>query len=238
MFILTATAAVIPKVLAAALCWTVTVLHLGKERSFRSRPVCCVSVQGLHPLKDSAFVVFEGESFRETLFTSSAVVKWDGLAFGAFPVDDLRHAMSSFSLFLSSFSGAQRILGYVRPRRIVVVHPPKTGKRRPHLEEPSDWDGLRAALRRNWPSNAPLEDADPRLRHSCLRLAVFLCSGLIFQNPSGLIAVRADWLLIEEWKQHHGGMMPFLFSLNLPLAHWEPHSSLALLGFLGLPTSF
>ena len=26
---------------------------------------CCVSVQGLHPLKDPAFVVFEGESFRD-----------------------------------------------------------------------------------------------------------------------------------------------------------------------------
>ena len=44
--------------------------------------------------------------------------------------DNLRHAMSQFSLFLSSFSGAQRILGYVRPRRIVAVHPPKTEKRR------------------------------------------------------------------------------------------------------------
>ena len=44
--------------------------------------------------------------------------------------DDLRHAMSPFSLLLSSFSGTQRILGYVRPRRIVAVHPPKTGKRR------------------------------------------------------------------------------------------------------------
>ena len=33
-------------------------------------------------------------------------------------------------LFLSSFSGTQRILGYVRPRRIEVVHPPKTGRRR------------------------------------------------------------------------------------------------------------
>ena len=41
--------------------------------------------------------------------------------------DDLRHAMSPFSLCLSSFSGAQRILGYVRPRKIVAVHPPKTG---------------------------------------------------------------------------------------------------------------
>ena len=28
---------------------------------------CCVSIQGLHPLKDPAFVVFEGESFREAL---------------------------------------------------------------------------------------------------------------------------------------------------------------------------
>ena len=45
----------------------------------------CVLVQGLHPLKDSAFVVFEGESFRETLLTSSVVVKCDGLAFAAFP---------------------------------------------------------------------------------------------------------------------------------------------------------
>ena len=35
---------------------------------------CCVSVQGLHPLKDPAFEVFEGESFRETLLTTSAVV--------------------------------------------------------------------------------------------------------------------------------------------------------------------
>ena len=32
-----------------------------------------------------AFAVFEGESFRETLLTASAVVKCDGLAFGAFP---------------------------------------------------------------------------------------------------------------------------------------------------------
>ena len=41
--------------------------------------------QGPPPLKDSAFAVFEGESFRESLLTMSAVVKWDGLAFGAFP---------------------------------------------------------------------------------------------------------------------------------------------------------
>ena len=29
------------------------------------RDSCCVSVQGLRPLKDSAFAVFEGESFRD-----------------------------------------------------------------------------------------------------------------------------------------------------------------------------
>ena len=35
--------------------------------------------------------------------------------------DDLRHAMSPFSLLLSSFSGAQRILGYMRPWKTVAV---------------------------------------------------------------------------------------------------------------------
>ena len=46
---------------------------------------CWVSIQGLHPWKDPAFVFFEGDSFGETLLTHSAVVKLDGLAFGAFP---------------------------------------------------------------------------------------------------------------------------------------------------------
>ena len=67
-------------------------------------------------------------SSKATLLTSSAAVKCDGLAFGAFDV--LRHAMSPFSVFLSSLSGAQRILGFARPQRIVMVHPPKTGRRR------------------------------------------------------------------------------------------------------------
>ena len=44
----------------------------------------CVSIQGLHPSRDTAFAVFKGESFRETLLTTSTVVKWEGLAFGAF----------------------------------------------------------------------------------------------------------------------------------------------------------
>ena len=104
----------------------------------------CVSVQG--PSKDSVFVVFEDESFRETLLTSSAVVKWDSLAFGAFPGCVVRCFTLTLRFLLprpakvmiyatrcrhfSSFSGAQRILGYVRPRRIVAVHPPETGNTR------------------------------------------------------------------------------------------------------------
>ena len=46
------------------------------------------------------------------------------------------------AIFFLSFSGVQRILGYVRPRRIVAVHPPERRKRRLHLEEPSNWDSL------------------------------------------------------------------------------------------------
>ena len=60
--------------------------------------------------------------------------------------DDLRHAMSPFFLFLSSFSGVQRILGYVRPRRIVAVHPLKNREKKEQLEEPSDWDSLHTVL--------------------------------------------------------------------------------------------
>ena len=47
--------------------------------------------------------------------------------------DDLHHTVSPFSIFLSSFLGTQRILGYVRPQRTVAVHLPKRGQRRPHL---------------------------------------------------------------------------------------------------------
>ena len=39
------------------------------------------SIPSLHPLKDPTFVLYKGESFGKTLLTSSAVVKWDGLAF-------------------------------------------------------------------------------------------------------------------------------------------------------------
>ena len=108
---------------------------------------CCVSIQGLHPLKDPAFEVIEGESFGETLLTASAAVKRDGLAFGAFPgcVTRCFTHMSRFlpprpekvtiyamrclhflSFFL--FYGCAKNLGICE-----AVHPPKTGKRRTHL---------------------------------------------------------------------------------------------------------
>ena len=96
-----------------------------------TRDMCCVSVQGLRPFKDPVFVVFDGESFRETLLSVSAVVKCDGLTLEHFlvwspDVLPLRHDFCRpFSLFLSSFLGTQRILGYVRPRRKVAVHPTK-----------------------------------------------------------------------------------------------------------------
>ena len=103
---------------------------------------CCVSIQGLHPSKASPF--------RETLLTTSAVFKCDGLTFGAFPggvtrcftlksrflpprptkvtiyATQCRHFLSFFRIFQC----AKNLMWYVRPRRIVAVHPPKRGKRR------------------------------------------------------------------------------------------------------------
>ena len=61
--------------------------------------------------------------------------------------------------FLSFFSGPQRILGYVRPRRITEVHPPEMGKR-------NIWRRRQTVLWYNWPSNAPPKYADPELGHN------------------------------------------------------------------------
>ena len=73
--------------------------------------------------------------------------------------------VATFSLSFFFF-GHARSLGICGPRRIVAVHPPKRGKRRLHLEEPSNWDSLYVALWRNWPLNAPPKNADSELRHS------------------------------------------------------------------------
>ena len=119
---------------------------------------------------------------------TSTVAKWDGLTFGAFPgcvtrcsrpyvmisatqahkSDDLHLAMSPFtfflSFFLSSFLGTQRIIVYGRMRWIIEVHPPKSVKSRlcgVHLEEPSNWDSLHAALWHNWTSKCGLRRMQP-----------------------------------------------------------------------------
>ena len=52
--------------------------------AYKLRQLLCL-IQGLYPSKDPAFEAFEGESFGETLLTMSAIVKWNDLAFGAFP---------------------------------------------------------------------------------------------------------------------------------------------------------
>ena len=102
---------------------------------------CCVSIQGLHHSKDSAFAVFEGESFGETLLTASVVVKWDGLAFEAFP-----------GCITRCFTPAKVTIYAMRCRHFLFFFLifqacilQKEGKRRLHLEEPSDWDSLLAA---------------------------------------------------------------------------------------------
>lgn len=54
---------------------------------------------------------------------------------------DLRQVTLCFLLFFL-FWGAQRILAYLRLRRVVAVHPSKTGNRRLHLKEPLNRDPI------------------------------------------------------------------------------------------------
>ena len=157
------------------------------------RDICCVSVQGLHPSKDPAYAVFEGESFGETLLTVSTVVKWQRSrlwsiswlrhqmfypdikisAAQARKSDDLHHLMSPFSFILSSFTGGQRILGYGRPRR------KDSSGAFYKLREKKAASAFRGTFELGQPSRVviglqmrPLKDADPELRHSNpLRLA-------------------------------------------------------------------
>ena len=115
-----------------------------KNKSTLDRQTCCVSIQGLHPSKDAAFVIFKGESFGETILTSSTVVKWDWSSLWSISwilyylycpgSQKWRSTPRNVAIIsLSSFSDMQRILGCVRPRRTVVVHSPKKGKRRMRL---------------------------------------------------------------------------------------------------------
>ena len=148
------------------------------------RDICCVSVQGLHPSKDPAYAVFEGESFGETLLTASTVVKWQRSrlwsiswlrhqmfypdikisAAQARESDDLHHPMSPFSFILSSFTGGQRILGYGRPWRkdssgaFYKLREKKAASA--GCISRNLWIGT-AFARCNWPSNATSEGCRP-----------------------------------------------------------------------------
>ena len=113
-----------------------------------------VLIQDLHPSKDPVSVVFEGESFGETLLTWSAVVKLDGLAFGAFP-----------GCVTRCFTLTSRFL-MPRPRKSTIytmqcrhflsfslrfceATQDRSGassinrEKKEHLEEPSKWNSLR-----------------------------------------------------------------------------------------------
>ena len=101
---------------------------------------------------NSGSTSFEGESFRETSLTSSAVVKCDGLAFGAFPGCVTRcFTLTSRFLpprkvtiyaarcqhFLSVFLLFPALLGYVWPRKDRSGASSKKWGKKEHLEEPS-----------------------------------------------------------------------------------------------------
>ena len=123
----------------------------------RQKPRCNQELLQRLDCPNSGCASFEGPGLwrrvlrRDLSKDSSTVVKWDGQAFRAFPgcVTRCPHPypydtistprdVSIFCLsFFLSFSGAQRVFGYGRLRRTVAVHPPKRGKRRLHLEEPS-----------------------------------------------------------------------------------------------------
>ena len=109
------------------------------------------------------------------------LVKWDGLAFGAFPGCVTRCftltsqllptrpvKVTVYANFCLSFSffGSAKNPGICEAVKDSSSAFSKNREKKEHLEEPSDWDSLRTALWRNWPSNAPLKDADPELRHS------------------------------------------------------------------------
>ena len=126
--------------------------------------------------------------------------------------DDLCHAMSSFSLFLSSFSGAQRILGYVRPRRIEGMHLPKRWKRR------GIWRILRIA--------------DPELRHSnnycvsvnrasCRQHCPSSCCRAVFQNTLSLQETAktelATYMLEIASSSNKLAGLTFSFCRDLPI---------------------
>ena len=137
--------------------------YANKQAANGCPDTCCVSIQGLHPSKDPSFVVFEGESFRETLLTPSAVVKCDVLAFGALP-GCVTRCFTLTSLFLPS--GSAKVTIYAtRCRHFLCFSSFFFGRAKNlgiceatedssggghisglHLVEPLNWGSLRTAL--------------------------------------------------------------------------------------------
>ena len=62
----------------------------------------------------------------------------------AHETDDLRHAMSPFSLFLSYFFGRVKNLGICEATKDRSGASSRNREKKEHLEEPSDWDRLHA----------------------------------------------------------------------------------------------
>ena len=123
----------------------------------------------------------------ESLLTASAVVKWDGLAFGAFPGCVTRcFTLTSQFLpprptkvtiyttqcrhFLSFFFFKENLWICEATKDSSGASSKEREKRARFvgciLDQPLDRDSLRMALWPNWPSNAPPKDAHPELRHS------------------------------------------------------------------------
>ena len=103
------------------------------------------------------FVVFEGESFRDLVnLVRLWRISWlrhqmfypyvTISAAQARESDDLRHAMSPFFSFSFFFSGRTKNPGICEAMKDSSVASSKNREKKEHLEEPSDWDSLHAAL--------------------------------------------------------------------------------------------
>ena len=98
----------------------------------------CVSTEVLHPTEDPAFVVFEGESFRETFEGSVSYCYCHFVIF-------------SLSFF---FIGRAKNLGICEAAKESSGASSKNREKKEHLEEPLDRDSLQKLLWRmqtlNW----------------------------------------------------------------------------------------
>ena len=112
--------------------------------------------------------------------------------------DDLRHAMSPFSLSFLFFKRTKN-LGICEATKDRSDASSKNREKKEHLEEPALW--------RNWPSNAPLKDSEAELKRSmcdwllpCWTVAtpdpIFMCC---------CVKIRYDWSVdasAESWLSH------------------------------------